>query len=113
MPIFIQPSVDVLTLETGHVYAVEGEISTDYNHPINSSFAHLTYEVLGSVSGSNGYKVFKCTDASSGKNGLGHQDGVHGTIGFLMPPPPHRRNSPRRYQMDTVGHCPTLKLRKA
>lgn len=67
MPIVIQPSVDVLTLETGHVYAVEGEISTDYNHPINSSFAHLTYEVLGSVSGSNGYKVIKCTDAYSGK----------------------------------------------
>ena len=67
VPIVIQPSVDVLTLETGHVYAVEGEISTDYNHPINSSFAHLTYEVLGSVSGSNGYKVIKCTDAYSGK----------------------------------------------
>lgn len=68
VPIFIQPSVDVLTLETGHVYAVEGEISTDYNHPINSSFAHLTYEVLGSVSVSNyGYKVIKCTDAYSGK----------------------------------------------
>lgn len=67
MPIAIHPSVDVLTLETGHVYIVEGEISTDYNHPINSSFAHLTYEVLGSVFGSNGYKVIKCTDADSGK----------------------------------------------
>lgn len=67
MPINIQPTVDVLTLESGHVYAVEGEISTEYNHPINGSYLHLTYEIAGSVSGSNGYKVIKCTDAYSGR----------------------------------------------
>ena len=70
VPIVIQPTVDVLTLECGHVYAVEGEISTEYNHPINTSYAHLTYEVLGSDFGSNGYKVIKCIDAYSAKIGI-------------------------------------------
>lgn len=62
VPIVIQPSVDVLTLETGHVYAVEGALSTKYNHPIDTSFNHLTYEVFGSSqSDEYGYKVIKCT----------------------------------------------------
>lgn len=67
IPVAIDPTVDVLTLKSGHVYTVEGEISKTYNHPIDAVYDHLTYNVYGSEYGSNGYKSIICKEAYSNR----------------------------------------------
>lgn len=67
IPVVIDPTVDVLTLKSGHVYSVEGEISKAYNHPIDAVYNHLTYNVYGTEDGSVGYKSIICKEAYSNR----------------------------------------------
>lgn len=60
IPIKIDVSTDVHTLEPGRVYTVEGAVSIDQNHPLNASFAHLTYFVIGQTNNAYGYEVLFC-----------------------------------------------------
>lgn len=67
IPILVSTETDVFTYSPGYVYVVEGTVSTQYNHPINSDYAHLTYVVFGTkVNNQYGYEAILCFNAYGG-----------------------------------------------